>query len=104
MTKGQLASARAWRSRNPERVRNMALMYHYGISLEEYNKMLSAQGGSCAICSCVPGLRRLAVDHNHSTGKVRGLLCGPCNRALGILSDDPALLRAASDYLERSKS
>jgi hypothetical protein len=76
----------------------------YGIDLAEYLAMFDAQGGACAICRQDPteGERpkSLHVDHNHSTGKVRGLLCNGCNRALGFALDNPAILRAAADYLE----
>jgi hypothetical protein len=53
-----------------------------GLSVEEYDAMLKAQGGGCAICGNPPKTRRLDVDHDHKTGKVRGLLCHRCNRAL----------------------
>ena len=77
----------------------------YGI---DYAAMNLAQDGVCAICkkpelnrSNGPNPKRLSVDHCHETGAVRGLLCNNCNRAIGLLGDDPALLRAAVEYLER---
>lgn len=64
--------------------------------------MLAAQGGKCAICGGTnPGGHRLAVDHDHTTGAVRGLLCHACNAGIGKLRDDPALLRVAADYLDK---
>jgi hypothetical protein len=83
-----------------------------GISSNRYLEMLSEQNGVCAICSgtepakdALSGkFRALAIDHNHKTGTVRGLLCSPCNRAIGLLKDDPATLRKAADYLERHTS
>lgn len=70
--------------------------------------MLSIQGGVCAICkkperhrSNGPKVKRLAVDHDHTTGEVRGLLCNNCNRALGLFGDDVTALQAAIDYLSR---
>ena len=74
----------------------------YGISLEEYNDILSEQKNVCAICKneCVSG-KKLAVDHNHDNGKVRGLLCCRCNRGLGNFSDNLDLLRSAVLYLEK---
>lgn len=75
----------------------------YGITSEQYWALYEAQGGVCAICQRAKGTarRKLSVDHNHKTGEVRGLLCGPCNRdVLGHLRDDPAALRRGADYLE----
>lgn len=74
----------------------------FGITAEEYRARFTAQGGRCAICSQPPEpRRRLAVDHDHQTGRVRGLLCRRCNQSIiGASGDDPALLRRAADYLE----
>lgn len=74
----------------------------FGLTEEGYQWVLAQQGGKCKICrqsEPVSG-RRLAVDHDHATGRVRGLLCGNCNRALGMMGDDPQRLRAAAEYLE----
>lgn len=71
----------------------------------EYHKLLKEQNGVCAICKKSEiakhkgTIKNLAVDHRHSDGKVRGLLCGNCNRAIGMLKDDPELLLAAANYL-----
>lgn len=67
-----------------------------------YEAMLIAQGGVCAICGNPPKTRRLHVDHDHKTGRVRGLLCFTCNRFLLGYYATPAKLRAAADYLERA--
>jgi hypothetical protein len=82
--------------------RNSKLKQSYGITAAVYDLLLILQNGVCAVCrcSCISG-RRLAVDHCHVTNKVRGLLCANCNRALGLLKDDPLRLRAAADYLEK---
>lgn len=77
----------------------------FGLSRADYDAMLAAQGGVCAICGTDRnrGARdgmHFAVDHCHDTGKIRGLLCNRCNRALGFWEDDPALLRAALEYLD----
>lgn len=72
----------------------------YGITVEQYDCLLEAQGGVCAICGAAPGKRRLDVDHCHAGTQVRGLLCSHCNTALGGFSDDPGTLRRAADYLE----
>lgn len=75
----------------------------YGITEAEYQIILSGQGGVCAICSkSVDG--RLHVDHDHETKVVRGLLCGTCNRGLGMYQDKPELLRKAADYLDAISS
>jgi hypothetical protein len=71
----------------------------YGISVEDYDEMLESQGGGCYICGIGPVGRALDIDHDHRTGKVRGLLCSNHNRALGLLGDDPDLLLAAHTYL-----
>lgn len=71
----------------------------YGITRAEFDFMLKEQGGHCAICPRTNGRRALAVDHDHATGKVRGLLCDNCNHTLGKMRDDPELLRRAADYL-----
>lgn len=77
----------------------------YGISLEDYNKMLKNQNEVCAICSkvCITG-RALAVDHCHKTGKIRGLLCAHCNTALGRFNDDPVMLEKAIKYLKEANA
>ena len=73
----------------------------YDLTADEFDQILAYQRGTCAICQRATGLRkRLSVDHDHATGFVRGLLCGPCNRdVLGHLRDDPAALQRAIDYL-----
>lgn len=71
----------------------------YGLTPEGYEQLLLEQGGLCAICRQPPVERRLAVDHCHRTGVVRGLLCHGCNLCLGRLNDDPALFRRAAEYL-----
>lgn len=74
----------------------------YGITGEEYAALYEAQGGRCAICQRATGAkRRLAVDHDHRTGQIRGLLCKTCNyKILGHLRDDPEALQRAINYLE----
>ena len=72
-----------------------------GLPLAEYDALLAAQGGGCAICGNAPKTRRLHVDHDHKTGKVRGLLCHRCNRALPNWVD-VVWLYAAREYLWRT--
>lgn len=77
----------------------------YGINLSDYNKLLQEQNNSCAICGCLCSSgKRLAVDHDHATGKVRGLLCGNCNLALGKFQDSISLLNTAIGYLTKHGS
>ena len=100
---------REWKAEHPERfreqVRKSWLKKKYGLTPERYDEILSAQGGVCAICSCAPSDPRgfnMHVDHDHATGLVRGILCGPCNAGLGSFRDDAVRLRRAIEYLARS--
>lgn len=98
------ASAR-WVRENPQLVRHRRLMSEYGISLDDYNALLVAQGGRCAVC-CLPerdAKRCLAVDHDHETGVVRGLLCRRCNTALGLLGESIDRVGRLQSYLQRSQ-
>lgn len=105
--------ARQWFHGNKERAKENRHRWNlgatYGITPEQYQEMLTAQGGVCAVCGLDEpnehgrtGTKfRLSVDHCHETGRVRGLLCQKCNRAIGLLNDNVDLLRKAIDYLER---
>lgn len=92
----------------PERkkyMRNWQLKKDFNISIIDFNKMFIAQHGRCAICEKVlseSGSRSKTahVDHNHSTGKVRGLLCKPCNQGIGFLRDNIEILANAIEYLK----
>lgn len=90
-----------FRMNNKEKLKDKYLRYGYGITLQDYNELLEAQGGGCGICGVLVDRvgRMLAVDHNHNTGKVRGILCSDCNTALGLLKDSPELLSKAITYL-----
>ena len=92
---------RVSRDRHPQRLPIWRRQNRYGLSDEQYRMMLEACGGRCEVCGDPPSLpfRVLDIDHDHATGRVRGLLCRPCNNALR--RDDPKLLRALADYLER---
>lgn len=101
--------ARKWRSENRERVRAAKLRTQYGLDVADFNAILDAQGGGCAICANPqPRGTNWHIDHDHSCcpakkscGQcIRGILCGPCNRGLGYFGDDPTRLRAAVGYLE----
>lgn len=82
---------RRWRIANPEKhkeyKRKTALKSRYGLSLADYERCLDLQNGVCAICGRPPDKRALDVDHDHVTGRVRGLLCPTCNSSLGIVED-----------------
>lgn len=85
--------------------RSWRYLRQYGITVEDYDRMLAAQGGGCAICGGTDPQRNrkwFCVDHDHETGVVRGLLCMNCNDGLGRFADDPAQLRAAAAYLEQN--
>lgn len=101
------AGARAWGQANPERRYTHEIKRRYGCTLEQYNAMLTAQGGACAICSKLhnPAEKRgrLYVDHCHKSGKVRALLCRGCNSMLGYALDDTRVLAEAIAYLTRHK-
>jgi len=83
-----------------QRARVHNLKKKYGLSYEEFQSMYETRAGLCDICKGPSEEGRLlSVDHCHKTGKVRGLLCGPCNRALGLFKDDPILLQKALEYV-----
>ena len=99
-----------WQKDHPESFARSQLrgkLGRYGLSIEDYNALLEAQGGLCAICGQAETMKRggvtwdLSVDHDHDTGVVRGLLCIACNHGLGRFRDDPRLLEAAIAYLRR---
>lgn len=91
---------------------NNHMRSRYGITLEDYGRLFNSQSGKCAICPFegvdyiaapyASRKNRLHVDHDHETGAIRGLLCGHCNAAIGLMGDDPIRMRKASDYLEQS--
>jgi hypothetical protein len=98
-------TSRRWRLRHPETVRVQRRARYikqlYNLSTVQYNAMLTAQGGVCAICGDPPSYRRLDIDHDHKDGSIRGLLCPCCNNALGMLRDRWVLALRAAKYLRR---
>lgn len=125
-TKGMCAShySAKWNKENRERYNDNWRRYYkrnakkrrqhsndlkklYGITVEDYEKMLEKQNGGCAICGksetakspVDDSVKRLAVDHNHITGVVRGLLCSTCNNGLGCFKDNISLMKGAIEYL-----
>ena len=100
------AAHKVWRDANPEKSHawhRRKVVAQYGLTPEQYDAMVEAQTGLCAVCGQGPGVgctkTYLAVDHDHHTGKVRGLLCDPCNRAIGCMGNDPERLISAAAYL-----
>lgn len=105
----KLAYMREYSKRESTRARgrNRNLLSLYGITSADFDAMAAAQGGRCAICDEVPTYgvgRRLHVDHCHTTGKIRQLLCSYCNVAIGSLRDRIDILQRAIDYLTRHRS
>ena len=103
------AASAKWREENPVRIRELHLRGKFGIGIADYEQMLRAQGGVCAICerqerrvdARTGKPRRLAVDHCHESEKVRGLLCFSCNTAIGQFDHKPEIAAAAHRYLSR---
>jgi hypothetical protein len=115
---------RSYRERNKIKFRNFDLKRYFGITFEEFEKMLTDQGGRCKLCGTAEPKgkhKRFHVDHYHPDGSpaskrrkgikfaaenraaIRGILCGTCNVGIGMLKDSPALLRHAADYIEKFK-
>jgi hypothetical protein len=92
---------REYRAANKDRDKSKKLQRQYGITLEERDQMLARQGGVCAICKTDAPTTKLGwvVDHCHDTGRVRGILCSPCNTLLGAARDNVATLSNAIQYL-----
>lgn len=85
-------------------IRERRIKYKYGITLEQYDEMFAVQDGVCAICGGVnPNNGRLCVDHDHTTGKVRGLLCQSCNSVIGYIKENIGVLLNMGVYLEKYK-
>jgi ATP-dependent 26S proteasome regulatory subunit len=87
-----------------EERRHKSVKYKFGLTIEQYEALKSKQNNRCAICNRtqqerVKLAKELAVDHNHETNEIRGLLCNPCNRAIGMMKEDPELLEKAASYL-----
>jgi len=97
----KLQSCRDWKAAHPDYMWAKHIQLLYGITAEDYDALLVRQNGGCAICGTTkPGGRgSFHVDHDHTTGVVRGLLCHGCNVGIGNLGDDPDRLMAAVAYL-----
>lgn len=89
---------REWKSvHGDKRCQSNSLKRNYGITAPQRDLILTHQGGTCAICGCIP--EPPCVDHDHTTGQVRGILCHSCNMAIGLLKDNPSILTKAAAYL-----
>lgn len=103
-----ISASLRWQAKNKEHLAKYARakkLRTFGLTPECYAKMLDAQGGNCALCGrhYTEFSRALAVDHCHKTGKVRGLLCSPCNTGIGNLKEDVSILQGAVAYLLRNQ-
>jgi hypothetical protein len=112
------ASVKKWSAKNPDKVKGQQLRralrekqrklgnelrYNYDITFEQYERISIAQGDVCIICQRpneTSRTKRLFVDHNHTTGRLRGLLCHACNMAIGFLREDPEIFTRAIAYLK----
>lgn len=102
-----------WKNKSPEQRKEEAkraeprhkiwrLKHKYDLSPEEYSRLLETQGGVCDICKKIPtGKRGFSIDHDHRTNKVRGLLCSPCNTALGLLKESVVTAQSLIEYIKR---
>ena len=106
-------ASRRWRDRNPDKVREMRLLYRYGITIADFEFLFTKQGRRCGICGCSdPGPKGWVVDHVHVPGffdlpaeikrlYIRGILCNGCNSGFGLLKEDPEILKSALVYVVR---
>jgi hypothetical protein len=99
-----------YRTQNSERHKFYKVFKKYGITADDYSRMMDEQDGVCKICGQEEssrhqngGVKKLAIDHCHATGKVRGLLCERCNQVLGRLRDDSDIARGMATYLDANK-
>jgi len=91
-----------WKN-NKKRLSAYMKFYHYGVTPEDYDKLYKKQNGCCALCGRHQSelTKTLCIDHDHKTGKIRGLLCLSCNRGVGYLQDDAELCLKAYQYLRK---
>lgn len=95
------AQGKKWRDSIPKEVKARKSrewkLKTYGMTMAQYDERLTSQGGACAICKI--STRKFHIDHDHATGKVRGILCDACNKALGVFGDDAEGIRNVLKYL-----
>lgn len=92
--------AQEYARKYPERIRKQWLKYKYGLTPKQHLQMYADQNGCCAICKRTVPYDRIFIDHNHKTGKVRGLLCQKCNAALGMINEKIRILKSMIRYIE----
>jgi len=90
---------KVYRKIYPERVKNKFFKYTYGITIAEIEELSKSQNHQCAICYDDFSNSKCCVDHNHTTGKIRKLLCSRCNLGLGLFRDNSDILSQAAQYL-----
>lgn len=90
-----------YRLEHSKQIREYQLQYKFGITIEQYELILKEQNYTCAICKKPATTKRLAVDHCHKTGQVRGLLCSHCNQGLGHFMDDLSIINNSLKYLQK---
>lgn len=102
--KKKASSSRRYATK-PEYSWALKLKKAYGLTIAQYESMYRTQNGVCAICSCMNlSGRRLAVDHDHKTGKIRELLCARCNSAIGYARESTEILNKAIAYIEKHEA
>jgi hypothetical protein len=101
------ANLKRCKARNPDSYESSRLKHYFGITLDQYRAMMESQGGVCAVCkrpedtlTARGKVKKMAVDHCHKTGRVRGLLCQRCNNAIGYAREDAGIIRSILQYLE----
>lgn len=106
----QVARVMAWQKaqkKTPEgrrRIESWRIKTRYGISIDERDSLLTLQGNRCAICLTAISFPSAAIDHDHVTGRVRGILCHSCNMALGLFKDNSVNLLSALKYIDQTKT
>lgn len=97
-----------WRDNNRDILNSRSLFIRYKITQEQYNKLYNEQNGKCSICNNVEtnkhqngNIKKLSVDHNHKTGKIRGLLCWRCNLVLGKINEDINISTKITEYIQK---
>jgi len=94
--------SREWQNNNPEKVKNARWLREFGVSFSFIENLKNKQKNCCAICKMELNTKIKAhIDHNHATGKVRGILCQKCNQGLGLFNDSIDVLKSALKYLQK---